>query len=160
MLPRVPGAVLAPLRGASVSRLGGLALVVLVVATVAWRVVPAFDAVNEDLDATRGLTRLQRELAPARSVDIDPRPIEAAAARIPEDATFAILVGAGYEFTHEISRRTLPAWAAYRLLPRRRVADAASAEWVITYGEPLAPHSVFPARTVDLGLGVTLARVR
>jgi hypothetical protein len=153
-------AALAPLRGAPASRIGGLLILVLVVAAVAWRVVPAFDWVNGEIDSERGLTRLQREVASARAVDIDPRPIEAAAARIPEDATFAILVGPDYPFSHEISGQSLPAWAAYRLLPRRRVADAAAAQWVISYGEPLAPHNVYPAQTFDLGLGVTLARVR
>lgn len=160
MLSRVLGAALAPLRGASASRIGGLVLLVLVVAAAVWRVVPAFDWADGQIDATAGLTRLQREVAPARAVDIDPRPIERAATVIPPDATFAILVGASYPFTHEISGQTLPAWAAYRLLPRRRVADAAAADWVISYGEPLAPYNVYPVRTVDLGLGVTLARVR
>ena len=156
----MPHAAIASLRGAPVSRIGGLLLLAVVVVTAALRVVPAFDRVSEQIDEQRGLTRLQREVASARAVDIDPRPIEAAAARIPRDATFAILVGADYPFSHEISGQTLPAWAAYRLLPRRRVADAAAADWVISYGEPLAPHNVYPAQTIDLGLGVTLARVR
>jgi hypothetical protein len=138
----------------------GLVLLGFVVAVVALRVVPAFDDAAKQIDATRGLTRLQRELAPARAVDIDPRPIERAAALIPRDATFAILVGRGYPFSHEVSGLTLPAWAAYRLLPRRRVADAATADWVISYQEELAPHLVVPRRTIDLGLGVTLVQVR
>ena len=138
----------------------GLVVLVLVLAAVAWRVVPAFGDAADEIDATRGLTRLERELAPARAVDIDPRPIERAAELIPPDSTFAILVGEAYPFTHEVSGLTLPAWAAYRLLPRRRVADAASADWVISYQEDLAPHSVLPQRTIDLGLGVTLAQVR
>ena len=160
MLSRVLDAALAPLRGAPATRIGGLLLLLIVVVAVALRVVPAFDRVNEQIGEQSGLTRLQREVAPARAVDIDPRPIEAAAERIPRDATFAILVGAGYPFSHEISGQTLPAWAAYRRLPRRRGADAAAADWVISYGEPLAPHNVYPAQTIDLGLGVTLARVR
>jgi hypothetical protein len=141
-------------------RLAGFALLALVVAMVAWRVVPAFRWVDEQAESNRGVSRLGRELAPARSVDIDPRPIERAGELIPADATFAILVAEDYPFTHEISALTLPAWAGYRLLPRRRVTDAASADWVISYGADLAPHSVFPIRTVDLGLGVTLAQVR
>jgi hypothetical protein len=141
-------------------RIPGAVLLALVVATVAWRVVPAFRWVDEQTDATRGLSRLGRELAPARSVDIDPRPIERAAELIRPDETFAILVGTDYPFTHEISGLTLPAWAAYRLLPRRNVTNAAEADWVISYDADLAPHSVFPTRTIDLGLGVTLARVR
>jgi hypothetical protein len=153
MLSRVPGA-------ASPSRIAGLVLLALVVAAVVWRVVPAFDWVDEQLDSTRGLTRLERELAPARAVDIDPRPIERAAELIPPDATFAILVGERYPFTHGISGQTLPAWAAYRLLPRRRVVEASAAEWVISYRADLTQHLVFPKRTFDLGLGVTLARVR
>jgi hypothetical protein len=153
MLSRVLGA-------ASPSRIAGLVLLALVIVAVAWRVVPAFSWVDGELDSTRGLSRLERELAPARAVDIDPRPIERAAELIPPDGTFAILVGERYPFTHEISGLTLPAWAAYRLLPRRRVTDAASADWVISYDADLAPHSVFPVRTYDLGLGVTLVRSR
>jgi hypothetical protein len=141
------------------TRPAGLVLLALVVATVAWRVVPAFSWVSDQIGSIHA-SRLAKEVAPARSVDIDPRPIERAAEEIPPDATFAILVGQDYPFTHEISGLTLPAWAAYRLLPRRRVTDAASADWVISYGVDLAPHSVFPVRTIDLGLGVTLAKVR
>jgi hypothetical protein len=142
------------------TRLVSISLLALVVAAAGCRAVPAFDDVAGEIDAARSSTRLQRELAPARAVDIDPRPIERAAEVIPRDATFAILVGESYPFTHEISGQTLPAWAAYRLLPRRRVADVASAEWVISYEEELARHDVVPRRTVDLGLGVTLVRVR
>jgi hypothetical protein len=141
-------------------RVAGLVLLALVVATAAWRVVPAFEWVGDEVDATRGLTRLGREVAPARSVDIDPRPIEAAAAAIPEDDTFAILVGPEYPFTHPVSGLALPSWAAYRLLPRRRVADAAAADWVISYGADLAAQPVSPLETTDLGLGVTLVRLR
>lgn len=158
MLPRVPGAVLAPLRGSSLPRIGGLVLLVLVVATAAWRVVPAFGWVDDELDKTRALTRLQREVAPARSADIDPRPIEAAAAAMPPDATFAVLIGDDYPFTHDVSRLALPGWAAYRLLPRRHVADASAAEWVISYAADLAAYDVVPQETLDLGLGVTLVR--
>jgi hypothetical protein len=141
------------------SRLAGLALLALVVAAGAWRIVPAFTSVADEIDGTSGLTRLERELSPAGSVDIDTRPIEAAARQIPPGATFAILVGEEYPFTHEVSGLTLPSWAAYRLLPRRRVADASAADWVISYGADLAAHNVYPQRTTGLGLGVTLARV-
>lgn len=160
MLWRVPGPGDALLRNASPYRLAAWALLALVLAAVAIRVFSAFTWVADETERTEGLTRLQRELAPARAVDIDPRPLERAAAVIPPDSTFAILVGDGYPFTHEISGQTLPAWAAYRLLPRRRVADASTADWVISYQEELAPHNVVPRRTIDLGLGVTLAQVR
>ncbi|MGH3105022.1 MAG: hypothetical protein ACRDN6_13090 [Gaiellaceae bacterium] len=150
----------ARLRAASPAQLAGAVLLAVVVVSVAWRVVPAFTWVDDQLASTSGLTRLQRELAPARAVDIDPRPIERAAELIPPDATFAILVGEDYPFTHDISGFTLPAWSSYRLLPRRHLTDAASADWVISYGADLAPHSVFPQETLDLGLGVTLARLR
>lgn len=140
------------------THLGGLVLLAFVVATLAWRVVPAFRWVDEQASAPAG-ERLARELSPARSVDIDPRPIERAAELIPRDATYALLIGESYPFTHEISGQTLPAWTEYRLLPRRRLTNAAEAEWVISYAADLAPHSVFPTETFDLGLGVTLARV-
>ena len=150
----------ATLRRAADLRLTGTVLLGLVVAVVALRVVPALDWVADEFQRTRGLTRLERELAPARAVDIDPRPIEAAAALIPPDATFAILVGSDYEFTFPGTARALPSWASYRLLPRRPVADPLTAEWVISYGEPLGPHGLRPDESFDLGLGVTLARVR
>jgi hypothetical protein len=149
----------ARLERASPQRLAGWALLALVVAAVALRVVPAFDWVADESAKTSGLTRLQRELAPARSVDIDPRPIERAAQLIPLDATFAVVVGESYPFTFPISAAKAPTWASYRLLPRRSVTDAASADWVISYGADLAAHSVFPVETYDLGLGVLLARV-
>lgn len=140
-------------------RVAGLVLLALVVLAAVWRLPPAFTTVADDLEATSGLTRDEREVSPARSVDIDPRPIEAAARLIPPGASFAILVGEGYPFTHEISGLTLPTWAAYRLLPRRRVADAAAADWVISYEADLAAHNVYPRETRDLGLRVTLAKV-
>jgi hypothetical protein len=160
MLCRVPGAALAPLRGASASRIGGLVLLALLVAAVAWRVVPAFDWANREIESTRGLTRLQREVAPARAVDIDPRPIEVASRLIPLDATFAIVVGDDYPFTYPVTRLTLPAWTSYRLLPRRYVSDPTTADWVISYGVPLGPRGIYAEKTLDLGLGVTLAHVR
>jgi hypothetical protein len=138
-------------------RIGGFVLLGLVVAMLAWRVVPAFRWVDDETGPIGSL--IDRELSPARSVDIDPRPIERAAEVIPREATYAVLIGEDYPFTHAISRQTLPAWAEYRLLPRRRVDTATAAEWVISYAADLAPHSVFPTRTIDLGLGVTLARV-
>lgn len=139
------------------TRLGGFVLLALLVATLAWRVVPAFRWVADETGPAGA--RADRELSPARSVDIDTRPIERAAELIPPEATYAVLVGEGYPFTHEISGQTLPAWTEYRLLPRRRLTNAAEAEWVISYAADLAPHSVFPKQTFDLGLGVTLARV-
>jgi hypothetical protein len=139
-------------------QIGGVVLVALVVAMLAWRVVPAFRWVDEQASVPAG-SRLGRELSPARSVDIDPRPIERAAELMPRNATYAVLIGENYPFTHAISGQTLPAWAEYRLLPRRRVDNAAEADWVISYAADLAQHSVFPTRTIDLGLGVSLARV-
>jgi hypothetical protein len=140
------------------TRIAGVVLLALVVGMLAWRVVPAFRWVDEQASVPAG-PRLGRELSPARSVDIDPRPIERAAELIPRGATYAVLVGDAYPFTHAISGQTLPAWVEYRLLPRRRLDNAAEADWVISYAADLAPHSVFPTRTIDLGLGVTLARV-
>jgi hypothetical protein len=147
------------LRDAPASRLGGLILLAVVVAMVAVRIGPAFRSGYDRFQETRELSRLSRELAPVRSADTDPQPIEAAAAVIPPRDTFAILVGEDYPFPNEGSRLTLPAWAAYRLLPRRRVG-ADTAEWVISYDADLAANRVVPVSTIDLGEDVTLARVR
>jgi hypothetical protein len=159
-LARPPRGGIAYLRRTSLSQRAGAALLALVVVAVGIRVVPAFDWVDRELASTSGLTRLQREEAPARAVDIDPRPIERAAQLIPEDGIIAILVGENYPFTHDISAFKAGTWAVYRLLPRRYVTDAASAEWVISYDADLAAHSVLAKETYDLGLGVTLVHQR
>jgi hypothetical protein len=159
-LARPPYRRFAQFRRVSPSQRAGAAILALVVVATAIRVVPAFRWVDRELASTSGLTRLQREVAPARAVDIDSRPIERAAQLIPEDGIIAILVGEDYPFTHDISGFKAPSWASYRLLPRRYVPDAASAEWVISYDADLAAHSVLPKQTYDLGLGVTLVRQR
>src|SRR4051812_42440066 len=139
-------------------RLAALALLAIVVVAVGVRVVAAFTWVNDEVSKTSGLTRVQREVAPARAVDIDPRPIELAARIIPEDATFSILVSDDYPFTYPVTALTLPSWSSYRLLPRRYMADPHAADWVISYGVPLGPRGIYPVETLDLGLGVSLAK--
>jgi hypothetical protein len=138
----------------------GLALLAVVCLGVAIRAVPAFTWVNDEIAKTSGLTRLQREVAPARAVDIDPRPIELAAGIIPMDDTFAIVVAGDYPFTYPVSALALPSWASYRLLPRRYVSDPATADWVISYGVALGPRGIYAVKTLDLGLGVSLAKLR
>ena len=93
-------------------------------------------------------------------MDIDPRPIELAARIIPKDATFAIVVSDDYPFTYPVTALTLPSWSSYRLLPRRYMSDPAKADWVISYGVPLGPRGIYAAKTLDLGLGVSLAKLR
>jgi hypothetical protein len=140
------------------TQIAGLVLLALVVVAVALRAVPALTWVNDEISKTSGLTRLQREVAPARAVDIDPRPIELAASIIPEDATFAIVVSDDYPFTYPVTALTLPSWSSYRLLPRRYKSDPATADWVISYGVPLGPRGIYAVKTLDLGLGVSLAK--
>jgi hypothetical protein len=142
------------------SRVGGLVLLAVVLVAVTLRVPAAFDWVSGEIAKTDGLTRLQREVAPARAVDLDPRPIEAAARALPADATFTVVVGDSYPFSHPISAATAPAWASYRLLPRRTAFDPSAAQWVIGYAADLPASGFTPLETNDLGYGVTLSRVR
>jgi hypothetical protein len=141
-------------------QIAGLGLLAVVCVVAALRVVPAFTWVSDEIAKTAGLTRLQREVAPARAVDIDPRPVELAARIIPLQDTFAIVVADDYPFTYPVSALALPSWASYRLLPRRYVSDPAAADWVISYGVPLGPRGIYAVKTLDLGLGVSLAKLR
>ena len=100
----------------------------------------------------------EKELAPARSVDLDPAPIERARALIPANATFAVAVSDRYPFTYEISRTSVPTFASYWLLPRRYLQEARSAEYVVSYGVDPGTLGVRVAGTTELGAGVTLVR--
>jgi hypothetical protein len=133
-------------------------LLALTVLTVAWQAVPAVREAIEQRGDTSGLSMREKELAGARSVDLDPAPIERAKSLIPAGSTFAVVTDETYPFRHEITRTSAPTFAAYWLLPSRRVSEPEAAAYVLFYGRDPRTLGVGVAEAFDLGRGVTLVR--
>ena len=111
-------------------------------------------------DARNGAARTAQErlLAPAEARGIRKRRVfEAAARMIPANERFTVVLGPDAERA-EPGARSAATFAAYWLLPRRRVGY--DAPWVLYYGfEP--PRAPVPARrTLRLADGVSLLRTR
>ena len=102
-------------------------------------------------------TRLQREVAPAPQADLDPSVFLLARRLVPPDATYAVVTG---DRAALLARRGAAGFAAYLLLPRRRVELARNADWVIVYGAYRDQVGVGLRRVFHVSSGVFLARVR
>ena len=137
----------------------GVVLAVAVALTAAWRFPFAAADAYRGFDEGRSLSQRDRTLVPARAVDIDVGPLDAAAELIPPDSTYYVNVGQDFPFSHEVTRATVTPFAAYWLLPRRRATDLADAEWLLSYG---ATEFVDIAllREQEVATGVTVSKIR
>ena len=141
------------------SRALGLALLTAAVAVTALHVPNAFRRIEAETDAAASLSREQRELVPARSVDLDARVLEEARATIPPDATYAVVTGERVQVSNQVTFDAIRPLAAYWLLPRRQVADPANADWVLAFGGDLDALGI-PHRPVAEPMeGVVIAEV-
>jgi hypothetical protein len=118
-----------PLRSAvSLATIATLATTVLAGPFVLWRVV-------EDIRYTSRLTTVQAEEIGADMNSLDEQVFDRVRALVPPDATYAIEADPDIDWR---AREALPKWAAYSLVPRVRVEDAARADWVVSWGVPLS----------------------
>jgi len=83
--------------------------------------------------AARGneISYADREIAGGNSVVGDQQAVYQARGRIPEDATFRVAVGEGYQGESELTAMFVFDFYRYFLMPRRPANDA---PWVICYG--------------------------
>ena len=138
--------------------LPALALV-LAVATTARHAPDAFRAADAKTDDLGTLSRLDRELYPARAVDIDVDSLLAAREVIPPTATYAVLPGRRVTVSTPVTWVALPQFTGYWLLPRRQSADPRRADWIFAYGGELDRVEVRYRRVVDLKPGIAFAEV-
>lgn len=141
-----------PSRRAAAAVLAGLLVLVLVPVYAA-----SMRKVWDQGSERAGWTRLERELAPARQAELDPRVFLLARRLLGPDATYAVVTG---DRASRRANRGAAGFAQYLLLPRRRVDRAQDADWVLVYGAGLQDVGVGLGRIVRVSPGVFLARVR
>ena len=143
-------------------RAGGLdaavALVGVVLAVVAWQAPRTVAETARRLADEAARARLDRAVAPARSVDISVEALAGAQRLIPPDATYAIAIGETQPLL-PVQREALPPLAAYWLLPRRYTPSVHDAEWVIAYAHPTETLGVAVADEAEVAEGTVVARV-
>ena len=142
------------------ARLGRLtslaaAFLVAVALVVAARQLPrSIQTAHERVRANAGLSRLQRELAPARFWGMNERLLLRADRTLPRDAVYAVAVG------RKQASRGVPLFYPYWLLPRRHVKDPAKAQWIVLWGADRSTLGVNTAVVADLGADGQILRVR
>lgn len=105
--------------------------------------------------------RAARVDLPAASVGVEePAAVARAAAVIPAAATYGVVTGPAARVRGPQSLDYVKFWAAFTLLPRRQTARPEDAQWLLGYGADLRSLSLRVGRVVDLGGGVTVARVK
>jgi hypothetical protein len=150
---RDPGSALRYPRPAAVNV---LALVAGVAAL--WQVVPG---VGDTIDATRDLRRetaADREIAPAYSLSLPPSVLRGAAAVLPPDALYTIVVGDTVPLPGALPEAIKPLLAGW-LFPRRFTGDLEMANWVIAYGTPSETLGVPVRRETQVEAGVVVVEV-
>lgn len=131
----------------------------LAVAAGLWRLPDAFGDAYREVRGLRTATPLERRLAAARGADIDTRVLLEADRLIPLDATFAVVTGPAVRVSTPVTLDAVPPSVAFWLLPRRRVPDAGSADWVVSYGADVDALGVEVARVVEVADGIAIAQV-
>lgn len=138
------------------------ARLVVAVAVLAALVYGPIDLRNvwRDVRNAHAQSRTARIQLPAASDGIEePGAVERAAAVIPAGATYAVVTGPAARVRGRQSLDYVKFWAAFRLLPRRQAGRPEDAQWLLGYGADLGRLGLRLGRVVDLGGGVTVARV-
>lgn len=132
-----------------------LALVALLIA--ATQTPELAGSLRDDLEAVGSGTAADRELPPAVSVDLPAAVLTGAAATIPLDASFHVVVGDNLELS-ETTRVSIQPLLRYWLLPRR-LASLSESAWVIAYGASTETLGLELGRQVEVHPGVVVAEV-
>ena len=138
------------------SRAGAALLAAIALVTAARELPHSLRSQDRLIAENAGLSRLERELAPARAYGLDPSVILRAKERLPRDAVFYVAVGPGLASGTDVAAP----FSGYWLLPRRHTDDPRQADWILAFGIDPAQIGV-PVEVVDdLGNGEQLLRVR
>jgi hypothetical protein len=138
------------------TRAGAFLLVFVAAITAAKQLPSSVRATDAAIAENKGLSRLERELAPTRAFELDPSLILRADERLPADAVFYVAVGQGLASGHDAA----PPFSAYWLLPRRHTDDPRRADWILSFGADPAQLGVEVEVVEALGDGSRLLRVR
>ena len=141
------------------SALGAGLLLAIAVAYGAWRAPETIRTSQAQTRVGEALTRLERELEPARMTDTDPRILVRARELIPPHAVFYVALGDRVRVSTPVTLDAFPVFASYWLLPRRRTPDPASVAWVVSYGGHLDELGLRYRRVVRVDDGLALAEV-
>jgi hypothetical protein len=128
------------------------------VATVA--VIVRYPAVLRELDrdASRNssLSYADREVAGGNGLVADQTALYEARARIPENETYHVVVGADYEGGSDLTVPYVDSYYRYFLMPRRPAEDA---QWLICYGCDLERYVSRNEVVWESDKGISIARL-
>jgi hypothetical protein len=147
------------------SALGGRGTVALCAFALAilaglWHLPGAYLTVFREARDLRSANPLERQLNGARRVDVDTRVFVEARRLMPADARYAVVTGPGVDVSNAATLHAVAPFAGYWLLPRRRLVDPSTAEWIVSYGGDLDAVGLEYARVVDIAPGIAVAEVR
>jgi hypothetical protein len=121
-------------------RWAAAALAYLVLAAAVVELPRAVRAAGDRADLGAGMTRTERDLAPARAVDLEPALVLRADELAGEEERYHVAVSGDFAAAHGATLEAIEPFAAYWLLPRRAVPAPADADWILSYG--VAPEDV------------------
>jgi hypothetical protein len=134
--------------------------VVFLVAVAAIAVVAVYPRVLDELgdDASRNsaLSFADRDIAGGNGLVVDQAAVYAARGLIPEDETYHVIVGPGYEGGSDLTRTYVDSYYRYFLLPRRPADDAS---WIVCYGCDLSSYETAKVLWED-DEGISIAQVQ
>jgi hypothetical protein len=132
--------------------------VLFLVATAAIAVVIAYPRLLRELgsDASRNsaLSFADRDIAGGNGLVADQAAVYAARGLIPDDETYKVVVGPGYEGGSDLTEGYVGSYYRYFLLPRRPAEDA---PWIVCYGCDLSSYTAKVVWKDDEG--ISIARV-
>jgi hypothetical protein len=102
--------------------------------------------------------RAERELAPAQGLDIPDEMLLRVRQVIPEDASFAVVLGDSIELT-PTQVTGIPQFLRYWLVPRPFEDEQDDADWVIAYGQSSETLGVPVAEEIPLAEAINAVRV-
>jgi hypothetical protein len=144
----------------NLGRAGPLVALLVVAVALAAAAVELPGAFDDAADAVKDgrPDRAERELAPAQGLDIPDEMLLRVRQVIPEDASFAIVLGDAIELT-EAQLTGIPQFLRYWLVPRRFEDEQGDADWVISYGHSSETLGVPVAEEVELAEAINAVRV-
>jgi hypothetical protein len=111
-------------------------LAYLVLAAAVVELPRAVRAAGDRAELAAGMTRTERDLAPARAVDLEPALVLRAGELAAEEERYHVVVADDFGAAGAVTLEAIEPFAAYWLLPRRAVAAPREADWILSYGVP------------------------